>query len=230
MAVPGASTELDVANLALSYLGEPPIGSLADNVARARVMNSLLGIARDKTLRENDWNFSTAWIVPAALGTLSIGPLQNRFPMPSDCLRVRFVSDNAAFSPGDDIEELPNESWAIEAATVNPGDIAAAAMVMVTNVTSPLVCYTRQITLPALWDAEFIVAFARQLAGMGASQILKDPAMGKSIAGDAKADMDATALDSAREDAPKHISRSTTWVEARRIGTVYRPPFRDTGW
>lgn len=230
MAAAGASTEVDVANLALSNLGEPPIGALTDNVSRARVMNALFGIARDATQRSYDWNFGTAWIKPAALTVKSIGPLQNRFPLPDDCLRVRFVSDALATSPGDDIEQLPNESWDVEASTVNPGDVASANMVMVTNVTAPLVCYSRRIVLPQLWDDEYVVAFADQLAAMAAPQILKDPTAASNMKKAAEESLTDISLDNSRESAPRHVSRSTSWVESRRVGTVYRPPFRDTGW
>jgi hypothetical protein len=136
----------------------------------------------------NDWNFATAWVIPSLLAKPSNNSsFPNRFALPDDCLRVRFVCARS-----DDPTPLPFEDWNIEAPNVNPGDVADARMVLVmrarqtvippaTTPTTlpPMVCYTRRIDNPDLWDSEFVDAFAEQLAGLAAPAILKDPTEAK---------------------------------------------------
>jgi hypothetical protein len=223
-----ANTETGVANLALvNYLGQAPIGSIDDNVNKARALKAVFGTARDAALRANDWNFATAWVIPSLLAKPSNNSsFPNRFALPDDCLRVRFVCARS-----DDPTPLPFEDWNIEAPNVNPGDVADARMVLVmrarqtvippaTTPTTlpPMVCYTRRIDNPDLWDSEFVDAFAEQLAGLAAPAILKDPTEAKQFREDARQNLDRVAMDNAREGAPRHVSRETSWVTARVLG------------
>ncbi len=235
MAVPGAATELDVANLALANLGEPPVGSLADNVTASRTMAALLGVARDKALIMDDWDFATAWIIPTLSNVVGIGPRPNRFPMPADCVRVRRVipgpqpGTTPPPPPMDPVEEFNRENWAIEAAMVNPGDPPQATMVLcmfadttmingVNVVIPPYVSYTRRIIQPSLWDAEAIVAWADVLAAMAAPTLLKDPQLARQYRQDADKELEKAARSNAREGAQKRVSRNTSWVRSRLVG------------
>ena len=233
MAQDRARTEADVANLALAELGEPPIAALTDNVARARVVAALFGTARDDALRAYDWAFATRWLKPPALATLSTGPLQYRFPMPDSCLRVRFLTDasiaSAAGTATLDPDDMPEFPWDIEAPEEFDGQVAPAAVVVVTNVTTPWICYTTRVTNPTQWDTEFVKAFAKTLAGMAAPQIMKDPARVEAIQNRAADELATAGLDNSREGAPKTVSRDVSWVRARRVGVAYRPAYRDTG-
>jgi hypothetical protein len=230
MATQAAQTEVDVANLALAALGQSPIGTLADNVHRARVMSQLLGTARDAALRQYDWNFATAWIQPALSPVAGLGPYPNRFPMPGDCLKVRFIRDPQTADEWYD----DDGRWDIEAATVNPADVPTANMVLVCiasqttippattpTIIPPLVCYTRRVVLPQLWSADFVVAFAEMLAGMASARILRDPAAAKDMKAAGDAALSAVAQRTAREASPKHISRNTSWVQSRQIGVPW---------
>ena len=92
------ATEVDICNIALSYLGDratvssidPPEGSAqADHCAR------FYPIARNQILAEHSWAFATR---RAKLAKVSVAPLKtkNAFALPSDCVRVVSVHDTAA--------------------------------------------------------------------------------------------------------------------------------------
>lgn len=236
-------TELEAANLALDEIGEPPIGDLSENSARARACNRWFGAVRDELQREHDWNFCSAWVQPAMDPVAAIGPLKNRYPLPDDCLKVRDVMQqtgglvgNAGISITDptiiaEIEASPGPlipgdlDWAVEAATVNPGETAGAGMMLVTRYTAPLVNYTRSITIPRLWDTQFVGAFVKRLAARVAPGIAKDINAGEKKSGEADALVEKAATQDSQEEGRRTVSRDTSWIGARFVGVARR-----SGW
>jgi hypothetical protein len=239
-----AQSELEAANLALSEIGEPPIGSFTDNNARARKVNMWFGNVRDDVLRAHDWGFACAYTIPAMDPKPALGHLKNRFVMPDDCLDVR---DVAPYRPSNiaptgisitdpniiaELESLNStptlfqRDWDMEAAAVNPGDPSPAAMVMVTNIVQPIVRYTRRITIVRLWDAQFTTAFVKKLAGAIAPSIAKDINAGEKKDAEGEAKIESATRTDSREQSPKHVSRETLWVTSRYLGRGYR---RDRG-
>jgi len=231
-------TETDVANLALAAIGEPPITSLADPSSRGKAINLHFAATRRKVLRAHDWNFCSAWVLPAMSPQLGLGTLQNRFPLPDDCLKVREVTQqratitsNTGISITDPniIAELEasqpvypadEQWWQIENVTVNPSDVASATMMLVTSMTVPLVNYTRDVTLIRLWDAEFLTAFVQELAGAVAPGIAKDINAGEKKAAMAEELIDKASRTDSREQSPKHVDRNTSWIMARVVGVA----------
>lgn len=192
-----------VANLAMGHLGQREIATLSDNNTRTRAVRTFFDAARDATLRLKHWNFATAWARPAADTVDGIGPLTKRFPLPPDCLRVRFVQDAS------------EDSWAVESARVTVGGAPVEVMVLVTSSTAPLVCYTRRIEEPRLWDSLFVEQFGYELAALCARKC------GRSInyAGTLRATA-AAKLSTAGGVDSKEKSRErrdeTSWLAARR--------------
>lgn len=81
-------TETQIANRALSLLGEPSIASLDDGTAVSRVIGLHYEQVRDALLQSHPWDFV---IARADLSRASSGPVfgwSNSYPLPSDCLRV----------------------------------------------------------------------------------------------------------------------------------------------
>lgn len=208
-----AGTELEAANLALAELGEPPIGGLTEANGRARAVNLWFGTVRDDVLCERYWGFATAWARPAADVAQSLGPLKNRYPMPEDCLEVRFLANPTT-------GEQNADDWDIEASAINIGDTPGEAKFVVTNATAPLICYTRRITAPRLWDAEFVSIFAKRLAAAIAPTIAKDINAGDKKNAEADDKVDEAALRDAREEGQQRISRNTSWVRSRQSGVA----------
>jgi hypothetical protein len=230
-----AQTEIEAANLALGAIGEPPIGTFQDNSARARRCLQFFGQVRDELQRDNDYGFCAAWFVPAMDPVPALGRLKNRFVMAADCLKVRNVlpfrpsstqQQGISITDPNIIAELEAASnapftareWDIESATVNPNDVAAGAIVMVTNIAQPIVSYSRQVVFPRLWDALFTEAFVKELAAALAPSIAKDINAGDKLRGDARERIDDAARTDSREQSPRQVSRDTSWVRSRMLG------------
>lgn len=197
-------TEEYAANLALGHLGQPEIAAMADATTRARKVRQFFPLARDAMLRHKPWNFATAWIAPAADPVQGIGDLLLRYPLPADCLRVRFIK-------GDNRRE-----WAIESAVASVGGVPVETSILATNIVSPTVCYTRQVTAVRLWDDMFLDAFGYMLASYLATALGRSRELGDSMRAAAlKAAGDAAGVD-AKERGGEQCRPETSWMQARR--------------
>lgn len=193
-----AGTETAACNMALRRIGRPPIADIAEDTTRARACRSAFGNVRDLTLRKKAWNFCSTWASPSAEVAEDLGPLKTRYRMPSDCVRV-----NA-------IDGLEADEWAVVSAD------GAETMVVATNATAPLINYNKRIESPALWDAEFLHAFAAYLAAEIAPDLAKSVNVRAKIADEADTELNAAARSDAREKAPTTISSDTSILRARR--------------
>lgn len=198
-------TEEYAANLAMGHLGQAEIASMSDTTTRARKVRQFFPAARDEMLRHKPWNFATAWNTPAADPVQSLGPLKIRYVLPNDCLRVRFIK-------GDNRRE-----WAIESAAAAIGGVDVEAMLLVTNITAPVVCYTRRVTAVRLWDSMFLTAFGYMLAGYCATALGKSATWGAEMKAQAKAEAgDAATVDAKEANGEERCRPETSWVRARR--------------
>lgn len=204
-----ATTEVEAANLGLTLLREPEITTLADANARARAVNKWFGTARDELLREHFWNFAKAWDAPAANATDAIGPLKKRYVLPADAVAVREVLDKLSELP------LAADQWAVEHGMITIGGAEIEQLIVVTNNTGPLIGYTRRVTNVAVWDTQFVSAFALRLARYVAPAVGKSAADIQGLEVNAELRIDDAARRDAREQAPKTVSRNTSWVQAR---------------
>lgn len=201
-----SQTEVEAASGALALLGQPPIADLTQATAGARAAASRFADVRDALLRAYDWNFAAAWDRPARDPQSALGPLTNRFPLPDDCLLVRGV------------DGLETDEWAVEAAAAQVGAEAGSRMVLATNADTVLVSYTRRVENPAQWDALFLDVFQLRLAAALAPMIGADPGKGAELANRAEAMLLPAKRRDAREKARAQVSRSTSWLDARRSG------------
>lgn len=188
-------TEEFAANLALGHLGQPEIASMNDTTTRARKVRQFFPVARDHLQRDKQWNFCKAWVTPAMDPVPSLGHLKSRYLMPDDCLRVRFIK-------GDN-----RRSWDIESGQADNGGVAVEAVVLVTNIAQPTVCYSRRVTAVRLWDALFLPAFGYMLAGYLATSLGKSREWG--------ADMKAQAL---------AMESGAATIDAKERGGLQRRP------
>lgn len=82
------SQQVDIANAALTFLGEPLITGFDDESHAARLCLTHYGPCRDALLEDAEWSFALEQFQPSAA---SEGPLygySNRYPMPANILRV----------------------------------------------------------------------------------------------------------------------------------------------
>ena len=148
------ASSADIANSALTKLGEARIMSLTDNVKPAREINAIFTLRRDTLLRAHNWNFAmTRASLPALVDAPAWG-YAYAYQLPSDCLRMVQVNDYwiipgyADFLGGPDDEPFKIEDGKI-----------------VTDYGSPLkVRYVKRVSNSGDFDTTFIELFAYDLA------------------------------------------------------------------
>jgi len=79
---------IQIANLALSWLGQNQINSFTDNQNEAIVMNANYALSRDKVLEDAAWTFALRRETLAPIAAAPEFGAGNKFLIPSDVLRV----------------------------------------------------------------------------------------------------------------------------------------------
>ena len=165
------ASEVDIANLALSHLGDdatiasldPPEGSAqAEHCARFYPM------ARDSLLEMHSWRFATR--------RATLAELENTWPQwdhayakPADCLRIISVIDPEV---GDDLQVLGVKS--VKQFTVEINDDLAE--VILTNQEDAVVRYVARTTDTTKFPPLFVMALSWHLASMIAGPVIKGDA------------------------------------------------------
>jgi hypothetical protein len=158
------ASDVEIANNALSMLGDDPITSLTDDTPRARLVNRIYPQTRDAVLRSHPWNCATS---RATLGQLSTSPVYGwayQYQLPSDpyCLRVLALNDR--------------EDWAC------PGDeFKVEGRALLTDAASANIRYIFRITDPAQYDAMLYEALSAKLASKMAYAITKSQSTVKAM-------------------------------------------------
>ena len=143
-----ATTEVDLANMALTMLGQQPISNLTDNNNRAKMANQRLADIRDTVLRAHNWNCATK---RASLTNKdSVAPAwgyANRFALPSLFIRLVRTED-------------PLVDYKIESGN----DTGANTLFIVTDATSVNILYIYKVTDVSKMDSTLKHAIATRLA------------------------------------------------------------------
>lgn len=84
---------IQVCNRALDKLGHGPIVSLGDGDKAANLCDRNWPLVRDEVLRDHPWNFAVKRAALAADTSTPVWGFSNRFPFPSDFLRLLEVRD-----------------------------------------------------------------------------------------------------------------------------------------
>lgn len=147
------ASQVQIANRALTKVGESRILSLSDDVEAARTLSSVWDVLRDAEYRMRNWNFT---ITRASLAALVAAPnwgYTSQYQLPSDCIRVVQVDE---YFPGPSMSDYRNSSeaaWQIEGGRI------------LTDLTAPLkIRYISRVEDTGLWDALFVEVFACRLA------------------------------------------------------------------
>lgn len=105
------ANEVQICNLALTWLGQNLINNLADSQNEAKIMNANYPLSRDKVLSEHAWSFALRREVLAPVAAAPEFGAGNKFTIPSDVLRVWRV-----YRPSADAQtrNLQNARWVKE--------------------------------------------------------------------------------------------------------------------
>lgn len=138
-----ASSEVAIANRALSYLGAASITSLDDDADRAAKIKAGLPFARDAVLRQYPWNCATRRAILPALAQAPAYEFARAFQLPVDCLRVIALDGDVRYGV----------KWRVE------------GRALLTDAEAPLrVRYIAQVTDAATLDPLLADAIAARLA------------------------------------------------------------------
>ena len=133
------TTETSICNSALIKIGAERINSLTETNKRAQLCNEQYSKVRDEVLRSHPWNFA---ITRASFSQLSSTPAFGytyEYAIPSDCLRILDLSDEAT-------------EWKQEGNKILTDSATIKAR------------YIKRVTAPAEYDSFFIEALALRLA------------------------------------------------------------------
>lgn len=141
------TSNTQLANLALSKLGDQRIADMADTSKPAKEVNAIFDHVRDAELRRYNWRFALARAALSASATAPPWGYRYAYPVPGDMLRLVQVGE-AYVRAG-----RPTPEWQLEGREV------------LTNLPAPLrVRYVRRVEDPAQFDALFVEALACRLA------------------------------------------------------------------
>jgi hypothetical protein len=167
-----AQSDVSIANSALSKIGAGSIIALTDNTPQGTAVNARYAAIRDAELRRHVWRFSVKRASLAALNTTPVFGYTYEYQLPSDCLRVLTVGQNA---PGLNLSEFRD--------SVDDLDYTIEGRKILTEYTSPLyVRYVYRVEDPTQFDPAFAEAFAARL-GYELATALSDSTSRKEQAG-----------------------------------------------
>ena len=176
------ASDVDIANLALMYLGAQPIVAFTDQNEGARVMNRAYPLMRDKLLRAFRWNFTVVYTQLAALSTPPPMEFSYAYQLPSDFISLEVANCGVPNGPNTSIPPasqppfngigLPTTSLA-DYNTGRTQDYRIVANgVLYSQWAPPLgIIYRARVTDPTRFDPAFVDAFATFLAVSTARQI-----------------------------------------------------------
>jgi hypothetical protein len=182
-----ATTFVQIANRAITFLGGTTITALTDDTKEGRACLRLYEQSRDQLLRDHPWNFSIKRASLAANTTAPVFEYTNAFDFPDKTLRI--------------IEVDTAEEWAVEGRQI------------VSDASAPLdVVYVEQVTDPTLFDSKFIEAYALRLA----ADIAYDITASQTVAQKAEDKYSVLIKEARLVDAQESLSADEqSWLDAR---------------
>ena len=156
------ASKISIINMALGWLGAPPIAGLTEKRPEAIYASLYYDSALEQTLRDHRWNFAQRRKLLAALDVPDgyQGVYENAYALPVDCLHAHTVLDGA------------NNTFPFIVALAEDG----GSKIVLTTVASAYLGYTALVTVPELYDPNFVRTMSRRLAADIAVPILKNNA------------------------------------------------------
>jgi hypothetical protein len=148
---------VDIANIALSLLGEQDITSLEDDLNRARQMRINYIPARDATLEAHDWSFAIERFIPPVNAIPPVYGATFAFDIPPNILRVIAV-DNPKTTSNTDFTLPINSREQLDWQFENRQIITNAQVIWVRGI--------RRVEQEGKFSPLFVEAFAARLAYM----------------------------------------------------------------
>lgn len=197
------TSNVEIANRALTKIGANRIISLEDNTKEGREVKSMFTILRDAELRKFNWRFAIKRASLAALVDAPAFGYARQFRLPADYIKALQIGD---WFPGPDMTDYIG-------ADTTPYQIENG--VILTDDAAPLsLRYVARIEDPTLFDPLFVEAFACKLAMELAEPITQSSTKRDQARGEYK-DAIAEAVRANSIEAPPAKVADDTWIMAR---------------
>lgn len=195
---------IDIANRALSKLGESRITSLDDDVKAAREIKAAIYIIRDSELRDHTWHFSKKRTSLAALSTTPEGTIwAYQYQKPTDLIRVLQVGETDPQPDVNDYRINGLRDWELEGS------------VILSNSQAPLFLrYVYRVEDTTLFDASFVEVLSTRVAFELCTAITQSQAIKETLAKEYQMAMYKAILNNSVELPPQSIP-DDTWVIGR---------------
>jgi hypothetical protein len=200
-----ATTEVDLANMALTMLGQQPINDLTDNNNRANLVDKRLADVRDSVLRAHQWNCCIKRASLSKDATAPVWGFSGRYQLPTDFIRIVSLENDAV-------------EYRIEAG--NQGD--TPELYIVTDSEDMNILYVANITDVSQMDSSLKQAVATRLAADIAVAVTGDTAQEAAM----MQKYELLLMEARFEDSVAHSSLETIrggeWISSRLGGGTFR--------
>lgn len=144
---------IEVANRALTKLGDKRIVSFSDNVKSARSLDSCFYDILYAELRKNRWSFAMARTTLPALSDAPAFGFTYQYQLPVDFIRLDMIDDRYPDVVMDNYINYETAEYQIESGKI------------LTDIIAPLkIRYIYKCEDPSLWDPLFVEALACKIA------------------------------------------------------------------
>lgn len=201
------ASSVDIANRALSKLGEARIISFEDDNKAARAMKAAFDIVRDSEFRTHRWHFTKKRITLPELSTAPAFGWDHQYQLPSDFIQLIQVGQYDPIVPLTDYRLTTESEWAIES-----GD---TGNVILTNHEAPLqLRYVSRIADTTRFDSAFVEVLSCRLAVEVCEELTQSTTKKESAREDYKVAMMMAIRANAIELPPQTV-QDQSWVTAR---------------
>lgn len=198
-----AASNVAIANLALTKLGDLRILNLTDNTKPAREVNAVFDMTRDYLQRRFSWRFCIKRANLAADTTVPLWDWAYQYPLPADCMRILQVGQ---WYPSPDLSDL---------ISTGGQEYVVEGKYILSNQAGPLkLRYLSRVTDPVQFDAAFDMAFSAYLAYILAEPLTASAEQKQMAYNDYRNSIKDAVIANAIENPPESLA-DQTWILAR---------------
>jgi hypothetical protein len=198
-----AASNVAIANLALTKLGDLRILNLTDNTKPAREVNAVFDMARDYLQRRFSWRYCIKRANLAADSGTPLWDWSYQYQIPTDCLRIIQVGQ---WYPSPDLSDL---------ISTGGQEYVVEGKYILSNQAGPLkLRYLSRVTDPVQFDTAFDMAFSAYLAYLVAEPLTASAEQKQMAYNDYRNAIKDAVIANAIENPPESLA-DQTWILAR---------------
>lgn len=198
-----ATSDVAIANLALTKIGDLRIVSLSDNTKPAREVNAVYTMLRDKLQRTYNWRFCVKRASLAADVATPVFDYAYQYTVPTDCLRILQIN---AYFPAPDLSDLISSG--------GQEYVLEGGKILTRSSGNLNLRYLARITDPTIFDTAFDEAFAALIAYNVCEALTQSDAKKNAALRDYRMALMEAVRANAIENPPESIA-DTTWIAVR---------------